>query len=394
MAALDGLKVVDISRVLGGPLCAQILGDHGADVIKVEGPAGDETRTWGPPFDEAGMAAYFAGINRNKRTICLDLAKPEGREVLLHLLADADVLVENFKTGTLERWGIGYEDVLSVRFPKLIHCRVTGFGETGPFGGMPGYDAAVQALSGIMSINGSPDGEATRIGVPIVDVTTGLSAVIGVLMALHERGRSGKGQSVESALYDNALFALYPHSINSLFSGKLPSRSGNAHPNIAPYDTYATAGSPIFLAVGNNTQFQRLCEAVGRADLAQDERYTTNPQRSVNRHELKRELEAAFSKFQAQELFDRLVAVGVPCGLVNNVIEALNHPHTLHRGMIAQIDDFKSVASPVKLSRTPAEYRQAPQEIGVNTIQVLQDAGLTQEQIQKLLDQGVAIQRR
>lgn len=394
MAALDGLKVVDISRVLGGPLCAQILGDHGADVIKIEGPAGDETRTWGPPFDEAGMAAYFAGINRNKRTICLDLASPEGREVLLRLLADADVLVENFKTGTLERWGIGYEEVLSVRFPRLIHCRVTGYGETGPLGGLPGYDAAAQALGGIMSINGAPDGEATRVGVPIVDVTTGLSAVIGVLLAVYERNRSGKGQSVESALYDNAIFALYPHSINALFTGKAPARSGNSHPNIAPYDSYAAGNGSIFLAVGNNGQFQRLCEAIGLDHLAQDARYASNAQRSVNRAALKLELEAAFKVFEPQELFDRLVAVGVPCGLVHNVVEALNHPHTAHRGMIAEIGDFKAVASPVKLSRTPASYREGPQEIGAQTVQVLQEAGLTAEQIEKLLAQGIAVQRR
>ncbi|MGX6568823.1 CaiB/BaiF CoA transferase family protein [Cupriavidus necator] len=394
MASLEGLKVVDLSRVLGGPLCAQILGDHGANVIKVEGPMGDETRTWGPPFNEAGMASYFAGINRNKRTVCLDLALPQGREVLMQLLTEADVLIENFKVGTLERWGMGYDDVLSLRFPRLIHCRVTGFGATGPLGGLPGYDAAVQALGGIMSINGDPDGTATRVGVPIVDVTTGLSAVIGVLLALHERERSGKGQSIESALYDNALFSLYPHSINTLFTAKAPMRSGNGHPNIAPYDTYATATEPIYLAVGNNGQFQRLCEAVDRTELAVDARYATNAQRAVHRFELKRDLEAAFGRFEAQSLFECLVAVGVPCGVIHNVVEALNHPHTAHRGMVAEIGKFKSVASPVKLSRTPATYREAPQEIGASTVEVLREAGLTESQIEKLLEQGVALQRK
>lgn len=392
MASLNGLKVVDLSRVLGGPLCAQILGDHGADVIKVEGPMGDETRTWGPPFNEDGMASYFAGINRNKRTVCLDLALPEGREVLMQLLAHADVLIENFKVGTLERWGMGYDEVLSSRFPRLIHCRVTGFGATGPLGGLPGYDAAVQALSGIMSINGDAQGEATRVGVPIVDVTTGLSAVIGVLLALHERERSGKGQSVESALFDNALFSLYPHSINSLFTGRAPIRSGNGHPNIAPYDTYATATEPIYLAVGNNGQFQRMCAAVERTELATDPRYASNAQRAVNRFELKRDLEAAFERFEAQALFERLIAVGVPCGVIHDVVEALNHPHTAHRGMVAQIGNFKSVASPVKLSRTPATYREVPQEIGASTVEVLRGAGLTQAQIDTLLEHGVAIQ--
>lgn len=389
MAALDGLKVVDLSRVLGGPLCAQILGDHGADVIKVEGPEGDETRTWGPPFNDTGMASYFAGINRNKRTVCVDIADPAGRDVVLHLLQDADVLVENFKVGTLERWGMGYEEVLRKRFPRLIHCRVTGFGATGPLGGLPGYDAAVQALSGLMSINGDPQGVATRMGVPIVDVTTGLNAVIGILMAMHERERSGLGQSVESALFDSALFSLYPHSINTLFTGKPPIRSGNGHPNIAPYDTYATATEPIYLAVGNNGQFQRLCQAVGHPQIALVERYLTNAQRAVHRVELKQDLQAAFSAFDAQALFEKLVAVGVPCGVIQNVVEALNHPHTAHRGMIAEVDGFKSIASPIKLSRTPASYRRRPEAIGQSTLQVLREAGLTDAQVQQLQDSGV-----
>ncbi|QPS09816.1 CoA transferase [Delftia acidovorans] len=389
MAAMDGLKVIDLSRVLGGPLCAQILGDHGADVLKIEGPDGDETRTWGPPFDAAGMASYFAGINRNKRTVCLDLSRAEGREVVMRLLEDADVLIENFKVGTLERWGMGYAQVLKDRFPRLVHCRVTGFGATGPLGGLPGYDAAVQALSGLMSINGDPDGVATRMGVPIVDVTTGLNAVIGILMALHERERSGLGQSVESALYDSAIFSLYPHSINTLFTGRAPQRSGNGHPNIAPYDTYATATDPIYLAVGNNGQFQRLCEAVGHGHLSSEPRYATNAQRAVHRFELKRDLEAAFARFDAQALFEKLVATGVPCGVIHNVVEALDHPHTAHRGMVAEVDGFRSVASPVKLDRTPASYRLRPQEIGKSSVQVLAEAGFTAGQIGQLLDSGV-----
>ena len=389
MAAMDGLKVIDLSRVLGGPLCAQILGDHGADVLKIEGPDGDETRTWGPPFDAAGMASYFAGINRNKRTVCLDLSRAEGREVVMRLLEDADVLIENFKVGTLERWGMGYGEVLRQQFPRLVHCRVTGFGATGPLGGLPGYDAAVQALGGLMSINGDPDGVATRMGVPIVDVTTGLNAVIGILMALHERERSGLGQSVESALYDSAIFSLYPHSINTLFTGRAPQRSGNGHPNIAPYDTYATATDPIYLAVGNNGQFQRLCKAVGHGHLSSDPRYATNAQRAVHRFELKRDLEAAFARFDAQALFEMLVATGVPCGVIHNVVEALDHPHTAHRGMVAEVDGFRSVASPVKLDRTPASYRLRPQEIGKSSVQVLAEAGFTAGQIGQLLDSGV-----
>ena len=388
MTALEGLKVVDLSRVLGGPFCAQILGDHGAHVIKVEGPAGDETRTWGPPFKD-DMASYFAGINRNKQAICVDLSRPEGREVLLRLLEDADVLIENFKTGTMERWGLGYKEVLAERFPRLVHCRITGYGDSGPLGGVAGYDAAVQAISGLMSINGTPEDAPTRLGVPIVDVSTGLNATIGILLALAERTRSGRGQQIEATLFDCALASLYPHSINTLFTGRPPQRSGNGHPNIAPYDSYATATEPIFLAVGNNGQFSRMCQVVGRPELPADPRFVTNATRAVHRFELRKELEAAFSAFSAQDLFQKLIDVDVPCGVIQNVVEALAHPHTAHRGMIAEVDGHRSVASPIKLSRTPARYRSQPQQIGASTVRVLTEAGLDAATIDKLLAAGI-----
>lgn len=285
---------------------------------------------------------------------------------------------------------MGYDTVLSEHFPKLIHCRVTGFGANGPLGGLPGYDAAVQALSGLMSINGESDSSPTRIGVPMVDVMTGLNATIGILMALQERERSGKGQFVEAALFDTAIFALFPHSMNSLFSGKVAKRSGNGHPNIVPYDTYATATEPIFLAVGNNSQFRRMSEILEQSHLADDERYATNAKRAVHRQELKQDLEDAFSRFDAQTLFEKLVFAGVPCGVIHNSLEALNHPHTAHRGMVAEVEGFRSVASPIKLSRTPASYRLPPSpEIGLNTRQVLNEAGLSEQQIELLLERGV-----
>lgn len=388
MSALNGLKVVDLSRVLGGPLCAQILGDHGASVIKVEGPDGDETRTWGPPFRD-GQASYFSGINRNKQTVCVDLSQPQGRDVVLRLLEDADVLIENFKTGTLERWGMGYQEILATRFPRLIHCRITGFGDSGPLGGVAGYDAAVQALAGLMSVNGEPEGQPTRMGVPIVDVTTGLNATIGILIALSERSRSGLGQQIESTLFDNALAALYPHSINSLFTGKPPKRSGNGHPNIAPYDSYATGTEPIFLAVGNNGQFARMCVAIGRDELPGDVRFATNADRAAHRFELKAELERAFNRFEAKQLFTLLTGVNVPCGVIHSVVEALEHPHTVHREMIAKIGPHSAVASPIKLSRTPASYRIAPQEIGESTRRVLGEHGFSASEIESLLAGGV-----
>src|SRR5690349_6389745 len=234
--ALDGLKVIDLSRVLGGPYCAQMLADHGADVIKIEPPQGDEVRDWGPPFrDDA--ASYFVGINRNKRGLALDLAKPEGREVLMRLLEGADVLIHNFKSGTLEKWGIGYADTLAKKFPRLIYCHITGFGPDGPLGGLPGYDAAVQAVSGLMSINGTEESGPVRIGTPIVDIGTGLNAAIGILMAINDRHKTGKGQGIDVSLYDSAVSFLHPHAANYLMSGKPPKRIGNAHPNISPYDS-------------------------------------------------------------------------------------------------------------------------------------------------------------
>jgi len=357
--ALAGIRVVDLSRILGGPYCGQILGDHGADVLKIEPPQGDDTRSWGPPFKD-GVASYYLGLNRNKRLMQLDLTSDAGRSVLLELLADADVLVENFKTGTLEKWGIGHE-VLAQRYPRLVHCRVSGFGADGPLGGLPGYDAALQALTGIMSVNGEADGPPLRVGLPVVDMVTGLNAALGVLLALHERQRSGRGQFVEAALYDSGLSLLHPHGANWFLNGQTPQRSGNAHPNIYPYDSMATATEPIFLAVGNDRQFAILCRHLDAPALATDARFASAGARSVNRDLLKRELEALLCVHDGPPLADALVAAGVPCAPVLSVSAALQHPHTRHRGMVVELPGgYRGIASPVKLSRTPASYRFAP----------------------------------
>lgn len=356
--SLEGLLIVDLSRVLSGPYCTQILADHGADVIKVEPPAGDETRSWGPPF-MGDVATYFQGVNRNKRGIALDLSQSEGRETLLGLLEGADVLVENFKTGTMARWGIGYED-LSERFPSLVYCSISGFGSDGPLGGLPGYDAAIQAISGLMSVNGEAGGGPTRMGVPIVDLVTGLNATIGIMMALHERGRSGRGQCVELSLFDCALSLLHPHAANFLATGKVPQRTGNAHPNISPYETLATRTSPIFLAVGNDRQFQRLCSTLGVPEMAERPEFRTNRDRSIHRAELTRRLAALLRKRDGQELADSLMDAGVPCSTVLDVKLALDHPHTAHRNMVVNIGDYQGIASPINLQRTPATYRKRP----------------------------------
>ena len=356
--ALAGIKVLDLSRILGGPLCGQILGDHGADVLKVEPPQGDDTRAWGPPFRD-GVASYYFGLNRNKRIQFLDLSAPEGQQRVRELMSQADVVVENFKVGTMEKWGIGYEQVRA-EFPHLIWCRVTGFGADGPLGALPGYDAAIQATAGLMSINGEAGGDPLRVGLPVVDMVTGLNAVIGVLLALHERAASGQGQLVDAALYDSGLSLLHPHAANWFMSGQLPQRTGNAHPNIYPYDVVRTGGAPVFLAVGNDRQFALLCRHIGRPELAQDARFASAGQRSVNRVELKALLEAALTQADGTRLADELMAIGVPAAAVLNVEQALTHPHTLHRQMVVKMGSYTGLGAPVKLSRTPATYRHAP----------------------------------
>ncbi|NBF07308.1 CaiB/BaiF CoA transferase family protein [Pseudomonas sp. Fl4BN1] len=386
--ALTGLKVIDLSRVLGGPYCSQALADHGAQVIKLEPLSGDETRGWGPPF-EGVDAAYFRGINRNKQGIAVDLSRPEGLALLMQLLEDADVLVENFKPGTLLRWGIGYSEVLSQRFPGLIHCAISGFGGDGPLGGLPGYDAVIQAMAGLMSVNGEGEGGPLRIGLPIVDMVTGLNALAGILLALNERQRSGLGQSLDISLYDCGVSLLHPHLPNYFASGKTPQRTGNAHPNIAPYDSYRTAGEPIFLAVGNDRQFARLCQELGASELLEDPRFTDNGQRSVNRQALKQALEHYLAAHDGALLAPRLIGLGVPCGSIATVDQVVAHPHTRHRGLLVEIGDYRGIGSPVKLSRTPASYRSAPPTLGQHTRGVLEGLGLDAPTIAKLLASGV-----
>ncbi|HEV2551198.1 MAG TPA: CoA transferase [Stellaceae bacterium] len=389
--ALAGLKVIDLTRVLGGPFCTQILGDHGADIIKVEPPQGDETRGWGPPF-KGDAASYFIGINRNKRGIALDLTKPAGREVVYRLLANADVLVENFKTGTLERWGMGYEEVLREKFPRLIHCRVSGFGADGPLGGYPGYDAAVQGMSGLMSLNGEAEGEPLRVGVPVVDMATGLNAVIAILMAVHERAHSGRGQFVEATLYDSAVALLHPYAANWFLSRQAPKRTGNAHPNVSPYDQFHTKTKRIFLAVGNNRQFARFCAEIGRADLADDARFRDNRDRVVNRQILRQEIEGALAAIDGEALTTRLLDRGVPCGVVQDLPDVLTHPHTRHRSMVMEEGEYQGLGAPVKLSRTPASLRRLPPRFGEANRAVLREAGFSDGEIAALIEAGAVLE--
>ena len=389
--ALEGLKVIDLSRVLGGPYCGQMLADHGADVIKIEPPQGDETRTWGPPFDKEGISAYFAGINRNKRTIALDLSKPEGREVLLKLLGEADVLIDNFKTGTMEKWGIGYADTLANKFPRLVHARVSGFGEDGPLGGFPGYDAMVQASAGLVSVNGSPESGPVRVGVPVVDLSTGMNACIGIMMALYERNRSGKGQFIDATLYDSAIALHQPHAPNYLTAGQKPKLVGNSHGSLVPYSNFPTKGRNIAIAAGNDGQFRKLAQMLGKPELAQDPRFKTNKDRVAHRLELEAELRELLKDRDADSFSIELMKGGVPSGAVLEVSDVMEHPHTKHRGMVWEKDGYRNVGNPVKLSRTPAGVHSKPKKFGSDTKAVLAEAGYSATEIDNLIASGIAL---
>ena len=388
MSALDGIQVVDLSRVLAGPLCTQMLADHGADVIKVEPPMGDETRLFGPPFDEAGDAAYFAAVNRGKRALSLDLSKPQGRAVLEKLLERADVLVENFLPGTMEKWGLGYE-TLAKHHPRLVYCAISGFGGDGPLGGLPGYDAVLQAMCGLMSVNGSEESGTMRIGIPIVDHLTGYVAMSGILMALYQRERTGKGQRVEATLFDTGLSLLVPHAANWFYSGRAPRLLGSAHPNICPYDKFRAGDGEIFLGVANDGQFRKLCDAIGRPDLAADARFRTNASRLENRVALGGELEKAFSAYEVEPLCRDLMRAGVPAGPVHSVPQAFAQPHAAHRQMLVEDGGYRGVGTPVKFSQSRARPARKPPRFGEHADKVLAEAGCAHEQIADLRRAGV-----
>ena len=391
--ALAGIKVVDLTRVLGGPYCTMVLSDHGAEVIKVEPPQGDEVRDWGPPFHE-GDASYFIGVNRNKRAMALDIGKPEGQAILMRLLETADVLIENFKPGSLEKWGIGYEDVLAKRFPGLIHCRISGFGPDGPLGGLPGYDAILQAMTGLMSVNGDQTTGPMRLGTAIVDMGTGLYSAVGILMALHERKTSGLGQYLDMTLYDCGMALLHPQAPNYFLNGARPKGTGNPHPNLVPYDKYPTKTCDIFIASGNNGQFRKLSEIVGRPELADDPRFANNGERNVNRVALTLILAEAFAQHDGKELALRLIRNGVPAGPVLPVDEAMAAPHTAHREMVTELDWYKGIGTPIKFSRTKGGTRRPPPKFAQDGNDILGQLGYTAEEIAALEKSGVVHTKR
>ena len=391
--ALAGLKVIDLTRVLGGPYATMILADHGAEVIKIEPPAGDETREWGPPFKD-GDASYFLGVNRNKKGLAIDLGKPEGRDVVMRLLEGADVLVENFKTGTMEKWGMGYQADLASRFPGLIHCRVSGFGADGPLGGLPGYDAILQAMTGLMSINGSPETGPLRMGTPVVDLATGLYSVIGIMMAVHERKSSGLGQYLDMTLHDCGMALLHPQAANYFLNGKRPTPPGNAHPNICPYDKFPTATCEIFIAIGNDAQFRKLAELIDMPELAGDPRFVSNGERLRHRHALTALLADNFLHHDGHALTTKMLKFGLPAGPVLGVDEAMTASHTQHRQMVAEIGDYRTLNTPIKLSRTPGGARTEPPKFGEHTDSVLQAHGFTAEEVERLYTSGIIHAKR
>lgn len=393
-AALPDLLVVDLSRVLAGPYCTMILADLGAQVLKIEVPGrGDDTRQWGPPF-AGGEAAYYLSVNRGKKSLTLNLKTETGREILRELARRADVLVENFRVGTMEEWGLGYKDLQAIN-PGLIYCAITGYGQDGPYRDRPGYDFIIQAQGGIMSITGPVEGPPMKVGVAIVDITAGLYAAVGILAALHERQRSGQGQFIDIALLDAQVAWLANVGSNYLVSGEKPRRYGNAHANIVPYEPFPTRDGWIAIAVGNDRQWQQLCALAGWEDLAADPRFTTNPLRVENREVLVPILQERFCQETSQVWEEKLLAAGIPCAPIQTIDQVFADPQVLARGMLVELPHptagtVRLAGSPLKLSRTPVQLTEPPPLLGQHTAEVLATyLGYGPEQIARLRDEGV-----
>lgn len=375
---LDGVRVLDLSRVLAGPYCTMMLGDLGAEIIKVEAPGlGDDTRQWGPPFTHSGESAYFLCVNRNKRSLTLNLRSAKGLEILRLLVRQSDILVENFKVDTLARWGLDY-DTLQDLHPGLIYCTITGYGYTGPARHLPGYDFIIQAQGGVMSITGPADGEPYKVGVAISDITAGLFACNAILAALFEHQRSGSGQRIDISLLDCQVAWLANVGSNYLVSGKIPARYGNAHPNIVPYQTFRASDGYFALAIGNDGQWRQFCENVDRLTWAEDDRFKTNARRVENRSQLIPLLDALFAQQEISHWIALLEAIGVPCGAINRVDQVLQDEQVLARDMLIQVDHpvdghIPMVASPMKIPTAPPVVRLPPPMLGEHTDQILGD---------------------
>ena len=390
--ALAGIRVLDLSRVLAGPWCTQILGDLGADVVKIERPGhGDDTRSWGPPFLRDGLgadtaeSAYYLGANRNKRSLTIDLAAPAGQDLVRALAREADVLVENYKVGDMARYGLDHASLAALN-PQLVYCSITGYGQSGPYAARPGYDYAVQGLGGLMSVTGErdalPGGGPQKVGVAVADLFTGLYAVVGIQAALRHRDaqgfRSGRGQLIDMALLDTQVAMLANLGANYLVSGQVPARAGNAHQNIVPYQVFEVADGHVILAVGNDGQFARFCAVAGLTELASDARFARNVERVRNRDLLVPQIAAVMRQRTRAEWLQALEAAQIPCGPINDLAQVFDDPQVQARGMVETVphplnDALQLVASPLKLSATPPVTRRAPPLLGQHSDEVLRD---------------------
>lgn len=389
VSALSGVRVLDFTRVLAGPFCTMILADMGADVIKVESLDGDETRQWGPPFDARGRSAYYLSVNRNKRSLTLNLKSPRGREIARQLAAQSHIVVENFKPGGMAAFGLGYEDLRALN-PALVYASITGFGQTGPYSERPGYDFVVQAMSGLMSITGEKEGEPSKVGVAIADVIAGLFAATSLLAALRHAERNGQGQRLDISLLDSQIAALVNIASSALVSGATPARYGNAHPSIVPYQSFHAADMEFALGVGNDRQFAQLCQLIDHPEWATDARFATNPARVANRDLLVDLLGAVFVTRPAAEWVDAVLARGIPAGPLNTVSQILADPHIQARGLIHEIDLLRLVGPPVGFSQTPPTVRTPPPDLGEHTDAILRERlGLSDTEIDMYRNGGI-----
>jgi formyl-CoA transferase len=376
MQPLHGIRVLDLSRVLAGPYCTMVLGDLGADVIKVESPEGDETRTWGPPFAE-GESAYYLCVNRNKRSIVVDFKTEQGRAVLRRLIGQSDVLVENFRPGTLSRFTLDFASASALN-PALIYCSISGFGQTGPLRDKPGYDFMIQAMGGLMSFTGEPDGEPMKAGVAVADLFAGQNAVIAILAALQARTQTGRGQHLDISLFDSQVGMLANVASNYLLSGNLPRRYGNAHANIVPYQSFQASDGWFVIAVGNDRQFAKTCEVIGKSELARDLRFTENAGRVEHREALIAYLKPVFLTRTAVDWLSALETAGIPCGPINTLDRAFAEPQVGAREMLIMMEhpvigQLPLVGSPLKFSDTPVEYKLPPPRLGEHTDEILKE---------------------
>lgn len=401
---LSHIKVLDLSRVLAGPWSGQMLADLGAEVIKVERPgAGDDTRAWGPPFlkdkngENSKESGYYLGVNRGKKSITVDISKPRGQDIIKALAKDADIILENYKVGTLGRYQLDYDSIRKIN-EKIIYCSITGFGQTGPKSNQLAYDFLIQAMGGLMSVTGekdqNPGGGPQKVGIPIIDLITGSYATIGILAALASREVTGQGEYIDMSMLDVQVGLLSNQAMNYLMTGKTPIRNGNAHPNIQPQDVFKCSDGQIVLAVGNDSQFEKLCEALELTELCNDQRFKTNAQRIKNLLELRSLLDQAFIKNSRSYWTQKMQDAEVPCGPINSIAEALNDPQIVHRQMVRELDHpisgkVPQVMTPFHFTNSSIKVDQAPPLLGQHTLSILSDLGLSDDEIQKLKDDCV-----